>query len=63
MRSSNACWLSAISSSSLADEGGETWFDPAAGAVHLWGGVTGAYTTRKLLVDDAEMLVLLRNPR
>jgi N-acetylglucosaminyl-diphospho-decaprenol L-rhamnosyltransferase len=24
----------------LADEGGETWFDPAAGAVHLWGGVT-----------------------
>ena len=22
----------------LADEGGETWFDPAAGAVHLWGG-------------------------
>ena len=24
----------------LADEGGETWFDPAAGAVHLWAGVT-----------------------
>ena len=24
----------------LADQGGETWFDPAAGAVHLWGGVT-----------------------
>ena len=24
----------------LADEGGETWFDPQAGAVHLWGGVT-----------------------
>ena len=24
----------------LADEGGETWFDPAAGAVHLWGAVT-----------------------
>ncbi len=23
----------------LADEGGETWFDPAAGAVHLWGAV------------------------
>jgi N-acetylglucosaminyl-diphospho-decaprenol L-rhamnosyltransferase len=24
----------------LADQGGETWFDPAAGAVHLWAGVT-----------------------
>ncbi|MEO9177183.1 MAG: glycosyltransferase family 2 protein [Gaiellales bacterium] len=24
----------------LADEGGETWFDPAAGAVHLWGAVS-----------------------
>jgi hypothetical protein len=26
----------------LADEGGETWFDPAAGAVHLWAGVTSS---------------------
>jgi N-acetylglucosaminyl-diphospho-decaprenol L-rhamnosyltransferase len=26
----------------LADEGGETWFDPAAGAVHLWGAVAAS---------------------
>jgi hypothetical protein len=26
----------------LADQGGETWFDPRAGAVHLWGGVTSS---------------------
>lgn len=29
----------------------------------LWGGVTGAYETRPYHVDDAEMLVLMRNTR
>lgn len=28
----------------------------------LWGGVTGAYARRPLTVEDAEMLVLMRNP-
>ena len=29
----------------------------------LWGGITGAYERRPLTMEDAEMLVLLRNPR
>jgi SAM-dependent methyltransferase len=29
----------------------------------VWGGVTGAYETRNLRVDDPEMLVLLRKPQ
>lgn len=29
---------------------------------HLWGGITGAYATRPLVVDDPEMLVLMRVP-
>lgn len=29
---------------------------------HVWGGITGKYQRRDLTIDDAEMLVLMRNP-